>query len=77
MKVVPLCGRAEVRPRATPSFVGNRPVTACDASFFLPLPPPALPLLLFSLQSLLFLTWLYPCWQPSGFVSIRSNQEQP
>lgn len=33
------------RLRATHSFVGNRPVTACDSPFFPPLPPPAPPLL--------------------------------
>ena len=45
--------------------------------FLLPIPPPPLTFSRLPPPSLLVLTWLYPSRQPSGFVSIRSNQKQP
>ena len=49
----------------------------CFFFFLLSIPPPPLTFSRFPPPSLLVLTWLYPSRQPSGFVSIRSNQEQP
>ena len=79
--VEPVCGRdgAEVQGRLLDVLL-KRPITASDTfrSFFLlPIPPPPLSLSLFPPPSLLVLTWLYPNRQPSGFVSIRSNQDEP